>query len=562
MTKKLLIACLLVALAAVPARAAQLDEQRALQFIEQCRNTPDRQPNLSLIYWKLKVWEAAETQFDAAPYAAPVQALQNEDGGFGLWPKDVSTPAATHYALSVLEKAGAEVPDKAACERYLSSTLTEKARTAERYSDLFALDELHACLMALSMVRAQVPDLERYLKIFDQDGHAWGLYYRLTVAEAFGHPVEDRQARIAQLDALITDRFLKGLWPTAEQHYALEAMQILGGKPTYEHWLRERTSSEFGGRRGSIRISEDAWHGIRIAKLLGKDTSQLGAALEGAEPLRPGPVGGYAPMPGCDTDAQACFLACALLGEPVAAGATRWLAERWKDGQQKGGYYGAAAADRSPRFSREDPLGRQIEDTWQAVSALRLAGMEPADREALIAWLKGVLDKRWDELSSKQIRQVLECLDLVEESSGNAPELAARLQQRFGNDPAFMIRVSKAFAVKPQLEGTAEQLKMLPDRVREAGLLMPVCVLTETFESLEAIGEGYEGTGYFLELLATLQNPDGGVRDPASQHSNIFDTMAALRMARVLPVLEARAKGKAAAPLNAPRPVGAGAETP
>ena len=132
MIRRLLVVCLLVTLAAASVQAGQFDEQRALEFIEQCRNTPDRQPDLSVIYWNLQVWEAAETQFDAAPQVAHVQALQNEDGGFGLWPKDVSTPAATRYALTVLDKAEAEIPDRAACERYLQAALAESALAIER----------------------------------------------------------------------------------------------------------------------------------------------------------------------------------------------------------------------------------------------------------------------------------------------------------------------------------------------------------------------------------------------------------------------------------------------
>ena len=73
---------------------------------------------------------------------------------------------------------------------------------------------------------------------------------------------------------------------------------------------------------------------------------------------------------------------------------------------------------------------------------------------------------------------------------------------------------------------------------------METCMLAETFEALDAIGESYAGTEYFMELLGRLQNPDGGLRKPDSAHSNIYDTIAALRMAMVLPVLEDRFRSR------------------
>ena len=50
-------------------------------------------------------------------------------------------------------------------------------------------------------------------------------------------------------------------------------------------------------------------------------------------------------------------------------------------------------------------------------------------------------------------------------------------------------------------------------------------------------------TKYFVGRLGELQNPDGGVPKPDSLHSNIFDTMAALRMAKLLPRLASRREG-------------------
>jgi len=547
--RKLALSFAVVALFAGMARAARFDEEHALEFIALCRNAPGRQPNLSQLYWKLKVFEAAHRPFDATAYADYVRSLQNEDGGFGLWPKDVSSAEATLYALTVLRQAGADAADAAACERFLRACLAQKAAAAERYCDLAILRDLHACLMALATLGCEVPDLERYLELFDQDRQAWGLYYRVSVSRAFGHPVEDVEGKIAHVDALVTDRALRRLWPQTELHYALEAMELLGGRLSHEYWLRARTRTAFERRgRGPGRDLIEGWREVRLAQLLGKETPGLDEWLDGLGSLAPRPVGGYAPMPGMETHERATFMAWRLLGPDAAGAGAGELADRWKDKQQPDGYYESSPPRASYWFFEPNMLERRIRETAAALTAMRLAGVGPTDRAGLVGWLNAVLAEDLDELDIGQVRQVLECFELLGERPRNAPELLARLQERFGNDVSFMVRAARAAGVRPRVAGGAGAVRALLDRVRERGVPLPASMLADAVETLDGLGESYAGAGDLLKLFGSLQNPDGGVPSPGDPHSNIFETIAAVRAVRALRAWAAPGDAGAAAP--------------
>ncbi len=536
--KRIITIYFLVALMAGPVWAEELDQQRALEFIEQCRNVGDRKPNLRKIYWKLRVCEAAEKPFDVAVYANYIVGLQNVDGGFGLWPKDVSTPEATLMAVTVLKKAQAEPADKTTCVNYLKSCLESNAKRAQVYSDLLIQRDIHACLISLSLLGAELPELDKYLKILEEDGQPWGIYYRITAELAFGRPVSKREVWVKKLDKTTAEN-LGYSWSSNDNHYALEAMQLLGELSRDVQTLQTDTADPEGEPWNLV----DAWRRLRRAKLLKLQLNGLKTWLEKPISIKPEPVGGYGPMPGLGGDSRASFLAYRFLRQRgVAVQAGPELAKQWQDKQQQGGFYESSAMEFSKWFTKADQLPRRIDETWQALIAFELSGTEPANRQALVGWLSEVLDKHRDELRSKHLLRILECFQMLGEQPGNSPQLAEHLEQRFERDPHLRIRTLAGLGEDMKsAKGAGDHSRELLDRVRVLDIPMEISVLAQMFETLNAIGEDYAGTEYFLELLARLQNPDGGLSKPDSTHSNIYDTIAALRMAEVLAVLEIRA---------------------
>jgi len=538
--RAILAALVLLMLVGAGASAARLDEQRALEFIEQCRNTGDQTLALPYLYWGLMVLEDAGQESDAGQYASHVLSLQNEDGGFGFWPKDVSTPEGTLYALTVLRMAQADFPHKDTCAQYLLARLERDALTAERSFDPITLNELHSGLIALSMLGAEVPGIERYLHIFAQEAGARGLYCMLTVQRAFGLPVTNRQALISQLASITTSERVHGAWRIPELHYAVESMAILGGtfpnidqiNSRMRRLPRAPLSSE--GPRGLVGL----WRTIRVAKLLGKETPWLEKRLERLPATLPVADECYGPTPGALSELRASFLAFELVGQQGAP--PEALVQSTKRHQQDAGYFESWQLSPPERFTDSDRTVHRVAETWQALVGLQLAGEAPDKPDALAGWLGEVLDQHLDELMSYQVLQMLECMEMIGHRPENAPELFERLRQRFGSDLPLVIRASQVLGVDAEFPGAGDILSVLPDRVRVLKVPAEASLLRETFESLATIGEDYEGTDYFHDMLAGLQNPDGGVRKPDSPHSNIYDTVAAVRMARALDILEAR----------------------
>jgi len=543
--KRIIWAFVVVAAVANPLRAGGLDRPRAMAFIEQCRNAPHRQPNLRLIYWRLKVCEAADGPFDAAPYRKHVLGLQNGDGGFGLWPKDASTAEGTLAALKVLRKAGADPADKPGAVRYLQALLAAKAKAAKRYSDLTIQRDVHACLMGLSLLGSDVPGVAEYLKVLEQDGKPWGLYYRITAGRAFNRPLPDREGWIQKIDAQATEGYLQSIWSGQERQYALEAMHLLGGKFTYDHWIR---ASSYRVRRApdgpaGLGTLVGMWRTIRTSKLLGVEMPWLAEWLARSASIRPGPTGGFAAMPGLESDPWILPRLARLLPESVPApNDLAALAAGWRDKQKRGGYYDTRS-ERSSRWFRESaPLAGRIDDTWQAVGTLLAARAKHKDRKALLAWLGELLRNRRENLGSQDILRVLECFEMLGERPTDAKALAAYFEERFGGDLPATVRALTLLGAKPHLPGAGKRLASMLDRVRVGKVPMELSVLAETVGALDALGEGYPHAAHFLDLLGRVQNADGGVCMPGSLHSNLYDTLAAVRMAKLLPNLAPRSK--------------------
>ena len=557
--RRLHIVLLVFLLASGVVQAAGLDEERAprasngtprgsrgvlleaLRFVELCRNTPERQPNLSLIYWRLKIREAAEKDFDAARYAPYVAGLQNKDGGFGLWPKDVSTAQGTLFALTVLAKAGTEATDQPACVKYLKSCLAQEAAMAKWASDIVVQREIYSSLVGLALLGAEVGELDRYLALLEQDDQAWGIYYRVSAAKAFGRPIADPGRWIERLKELAANQKELGVWLLEDKHYALEAASLLDAEADDFEKVRKHVRMRPyrpWGRNLSQRFVQ-TWRYVRMSKLLGRDLDWLDDWVERMVSIEPVPVGGYGAVPGTGNSGDASILARRLLRDISALEAQPALAEDWREKQTPEGYY-QSSPERRRRWTESEVLGLRIDETLQALRTLSLAGVEPADPDALIQWLNELAGEQSEDLDAGRIMELLECFSILGRRPENASQVAERLQARFEEDPVMMAEILSVTGAQGNRPQIAKRLRAMLDRVRYADLPIEVSVLARTCRALDSLDEGYGETAFFLRRLDRYQNPDGGVRKPENPHSNIFDTIAALRLSKLLPTLQSR----------------------
>ena len=539
MKKPIVLLLGVLALVARLISAEPFNPQRAMEFIEQSRNTPSRQPNLLRIYWKGRVLRELQKPFDAAAYVEYVQSLQNPDGGFGLWPKDVSTPEATQAALTILAQAKAGATNPTACTKYLNSTLAKLYRVARRYHDLEIQRDVYRCLMSLSLLGKRPGELEKYLKILEQDDQPWGMYYRLSAGRAFGQKPVDSKAQIKRLNELTAERYVKNLWRGVDKHYALEVMHLLGGKFTDPDSIRKSTRWLDEEPWGFA----SAWRKIRMAKLLGVKTPWVESWLKKSDSIKPKPVGGYAAMPGMDTDLSATLLVRRLQKGRGKTVAVPQMATRWQGKPRKEGYY-LFFLEKEPstwftKQTEERRLAMKIEQTWEAVASLSLASAEPADRKALLRWLNNVLVKHQQDLSIQSFLCALECFEILGASPEHTDELIQAIRGRFSADPQA-VRALKVLSARPKSPKAGQDLTRFLDRTRVLAIPMEVSLLAAKFEALDALGEDYSGCDYYLDLLGRLQNPDGGVRLPMGVHSNLFDTIAAIQLAERLEKIGAR----------------------
>jgi hypothetical protein len=271
--------------------------------------------------------------------------------------------------------------------------------------------------------------------------------------------------------------------------------------------------------------------------------------MEKYSAIESGLVGGYAAMPGMPSDVQASLWAFRTLGLQTERRVMSELAEKWKDRQRPDGYYESQPID-APWFRGAIRRDRRIDETWDAVASLWLGGKEPANKEKLGQWLNTTLAENAETLNTEQIFMLLECFEMLGMRPENGEKLAASLSKRLPEDPRFVIRACFLIGANPDAPEAAERLTALLERVRTRGQEMEACVLADALECLVSLGAGYGHTSYFADVLGDLQNPDGGVRKPYSSHSNLYDTLAGLRMAKALAVLEERSKSGA---ISAPK---------
>ena len=522
--------------------AGEFDRQRAVEFVNLCRNVPDRQPNLLLIYWKLKLCDAAGEAFDAKPYAEYVASLQNPDGGFGTWPRDASAGEGALAAVTVLGAAGLAPKTKSACSAWLENRLDSQLAAAGEFTDLVIMREMHACLMAMSMAGARPTRLDEALAALERDGRPWGWYYRVTAGNAFGRPVADPAEWIRKLDALAADEYMRRVWKWEDRHFALETMHLLGGTFAYRDWIVLGTYEPLNTPRGPNRLLRliDGWRNVRMARLLKQDTPWLAKWLKESGSIEPANVPGFAGMPGMETDVSVTLRAARIVGEQTLKDAMGRPAADWLEKQKPDGYFAETEEEVSRWFTEVEQLEARIDGTWKALTALHLAGIQPKDRPALAAWLNGVVDKRRQDLTSDDVLCVLECFELIGEQPAVGPALAGYFRTRFVNDAPAVVRMCRFMKIKPELPGADARLIAMLGRVREFDparsfdMPMELGVMAEIVDALDGLGAANPHAAELNTLLGRLQRPDGGFAKPGSEHSNLYDTLAGIRMADIL----------------------------
>ncbi|HUU68440.1 MAG TPA: hypothetical protein VM186_02865, partial [Planctomycetota bacterium] len=276
------------------------------------------------------------------------------------------------------------------------------------------------------------------------------------------------------------------------------------------------------------------WRNIRMARLLGQDTPWLAQWLKESASIEPSVVPGFAGMPGMETDSSITLRAARVAGEQAMKDEMSQPAAAWLEKQKPDGYFEEEETKISRWFTEVEQLQSRIDSTWKALAVLHLAGVETKDRATLTAWLNGIVDKRRQDLTSHGILRVLECFELLGGQPAGGAALAEHFRARFSNDAPAVVRLCTLLKIKPNLPGADARLMGILERVRERDLPMEVGVLAEMVEAVDGLGASYPHADYIAALLGRMQRADGGFAKPGSDHSNLYDTLAAIRMSEAL----------------------------
>jgi hypothetical protein len=518
--------------------AGQFDSTRAVEFVRLCRHTEEARPHLRNIYWALRLNRDCGAEFDAGPYANYVAKLQNRDGGFGFWAGDVSTPEATHAALAVLKHTDTPPRDAEACKAWLAAKLPEVSKDAKLHHDLHIEENVYHCLMALAAMDVVPSDLDEHLSLLRRGDGGWEIYLYFRAARAFGRDVGDRRAWIARVDELATYDCLH-IRNAADRQGELEVMHMLGGTFSYGEWIRRNGAR--GGWQGPGEKLENQWRTRRAFKLLGVDpppwmSNEVSQKLE----IAPEPDGRFSAMPGLGSDPDLSVLVRKTLPD-FARVATTQPGEQLQailDKQAEEGYF--QTAQPMQWWSDDEVLQHRLSVTSRLLTNMSLLGAKLARLDDATDWLEGVLVDHGEELSAGQIMRILECFETLGRQPKRREAIVPLVKRALGADAVLASRAMGILGEPPD-PAAGEQAKRMLDSIRRADIPLEVSVLAGLLEVLDAGGAGYAHTDDFAARIAALQNPDGGVRRPYSPHSNLYDTLAAIRMARVLSRLQQRA---------------------
>lgn len=517
-------------------RAAAFDEARALAFVELCRVRENPRPHLRDLYYAAILHEATGQELDLTDWGGELAALQNPDGGFGLWTDDRSTVSATFWAVALLRRTKDGVPKPKACGAWLRDHLKPLAEKAGRVSDLATEREIFRGLMALAALEAKVPQVDRYLRALAASGGPEATYQFLRASEAFDRPVKDRRERLERVREMANDLLLRqySRWPRIQdQHCLVASAAMLDGQLDYAPYVRMQLRWVGNGPWGpkSMDRAELAWRTWRMARVLKKDTPWLTGWLEEAWPPKP-TTGLYAPMPTLDGDHRTSLAAWRLLEpagryEPVKA-----LAENLEAKREEDGWYNLIPAEEWE--GEADRRKKKLEGTFEALVRYGMAGTPPPEPEPVGKWLATLLRDHLDEMSLGEVLMAAKCFALLDGQGGGDEALTRAVKERATGDPVLRARGLALLGKKPKpAAASVEPLETMLRRAAE-GNAIGVSVWGTWVETLHTAGRRPACSDRLLAHLAVMQNPDGGVGWPHSPHSNLFSTVAAIRTARIL----------------------------
>jgi len=517
--------------------SSAIDEQKAIEFIEACRNLEGSVPNLRLIYLRGKILEAAgiSDREDSARFVDYIRSCLNRDGGYGFWPGDPSTVEATFEALEVLRKFGAKPSQPGRSAEFLESRAESLASEISKcpypgYAEE-PCEELYHALMGLSFLGRRPHNLLTLVGLLLEAPKVHGIFYYTEVCKAYGLEIGDRESMVGQLEEEATAYFL-GLWGISEMHHCLAAAEELGGSFEYGSWIKSTVGRRLGWemRRGNIfQRLEAGYHAGMLAKLLGRRDLLEGFARRSAIDM--GPEGGFGSFPGCPTDEVATLYALEALklkGVSVELGG---YVEALKQKQRLRGFF-----QFNPVPERAEEVRKaeaRIHDTWIALSILNLVGERPDDPISCAKWLQNMLDEGLEDMGLMEVFEILESLHLLGEKPKNSEKLIAFLRGLRNRDSYFAIRSLQLLGAKLEDLGPLRE-KIEADLERFKAQKLGLGLLYRKLSALELVGGSVEDIGYYEDLLERLQNPDGGFRKPTDMHSNIYETSIALRMWDIL----------------------------
>ncbi len=306
------------------------------------------------------------------PTAAWVLACQNDDGGFGAFPGDISTVRDTDWALRALEVLGLEVPSPGAVARFLRSWQNEDGGFhgrpwGTRWVGRSTLIDTYHGVAALARLGQEIPRREALVAFVASRQRADGGFFQDGVPD-----------------------FPFTSATTEQTFYAAAILDHLGAEVTRRReaigFLRHMQRDQVRGDGGFMYEDIPEWSSLYEAARVWADSVDPYRS-PGPEDTRAIPIG-----VGFTTPTARALAALELLGgeAPDPAGARAFLASQ----QHASGGFLTGMGDYGAYHDRSE--GRMSETYW-ALRGLRLLvgeaqwaaylGSAPFDRERLAAYV-------------------------------------------------------------------------------------------------------------------------------------------------------------------------------
>ena len=544
-------------------------EPAALEFIEACRwkaGTTDstlgsgaggeeRPVNVNGIFWQLQ-WEilmgkGRPDERDRA-HTAFIRKCLNPDGGYGLWPGDPSSGEATACAvraLVLMDTMQEGIPAPLRTIAFLESAVKDLTKRLTLYSDWIAEDALGECLLALrSLGGKPVEFVMSALDVLAGQRMSRGPYWYVACAEAFGVPVEGAESLKQRLADAIKDHGDQLPWELDEQAFAVMLIRRLHGRDTpkgRERIITRGIQTLYSHVSGSLDFAE-RYRNAYMAEQTNR-FFKLGLWWSGKVPAAGPLVELFAQRPNLLPDSYATQVA---LDELVARGIkvtpSKKLLEKLKGLK--------VLKDGALVMDKPGWRATKLMVVLKTVSYFRSLGVAIPEPARVAEYLREAVNAEMKSASLAQIAEAMEhyfalAEDLPEAEETDFPGLENYLAERPLADAAAVARIRRALGKsESHAPALAKRLVRQLDRFAGANRSMDLADAARCVGGLDALGklEVLSANGLAEKLrrrIDGLQNPDGGYHRPRRIHSDLYQTVAALHIMRLLPAPPAKAKG-------------------